>query len=100
MAENSEFEPVMPFITVTSKGGPHDDQSYVAGYEMGQLDSRLAVMALYGDVGHTATLRTENLPQAELIAMKHGFTCDLEVYAATSEWALVSFVRPESDGDD
>lgn len=41
VAEPAEYDLVMPFVTVTSAGGPHDDDAYVAGFEMGALDACL-----------------------------------------------------------
>src|SRR5688572_15583154 len=31
----------MPFVSVASNGGPHDDDSFVAGFEMGALHALL-----------------------------------------------------------
>lgn len=63
---------VMPFVTVTSKGGPHDDASYGAGWEMGALDLRLQVAAALSLPLPQATVQRINLPQLDLIAMKNG----------------------------
>ena len=66
---------VMPFVTVTSVGGPHDDDAYVAGWEMGKLDAFLE---------HTKpqslaqTVRSDNVAQADLVAMRHGYTMTVE----------------------
>lgn len=65
-----DYELLMPFVTVQSKGGPHEDEAYTAGWEMGALDARLtyelpAVLEL--------TIQTVNVPQADLLAMKHGY---------------------------
>ena len=62
---------VMPFVTVASKGGPHDDASYVSGWAMGALDARLG--AVMRQMSHEETVRDVDLPQADLIAMKHGY---------------------------
>jgi hypothetical protein len=66
----SEAGMVMPFVTVVSKGGPHEDESYVAGWEMGSLDATLSQRT---PQAFTITLHTENLPQADLIAMRYGY---------------------------
>lgn len=64
---------VMPFVTVSSKGGPHDDAAYTAGFEMGHLDADLitakGLVALI-----ERTIQTVNRPQADLIAMHRGWT--------------------------
>lgn len=98
---SAEYDLVMPFVTVTSKGGPHDDVAYVAGWEMGQLDYRLALAAFGGHNVPPTVLRRENLPQIQLIAMKHGLVDRIvewdrdagwcESHSA-NEWVLVEFV--------
>ncbi|WP_116201299.1 hypothetical protein [Amycolatopsis circi] len=71
--EETEYGLVMPFVTVTSKGGPHDDQSYVAGWAMGALDTRLE--ATYPDAWNDM-IRADCAPQADRIAMKHGYVAE------------------------
>jgi hypothetical protein len=76
--EQAKYDLVMPFVTVTSNGGPHDDESYVAGWAMGKLAADLepadnvgkprAVIFMYHDV-----IRTDCVAQADRIAMKHGY---------------------------
>lgn len=90
--ENIEMDLIMPFVTVASQGGPYDDDAYVAGYEMGQLDAALAA----GPDELAATVRSENAIQADLIAMRHGYACTTEVYAPSPEWSIVSFAPAES----
>ena len=84
-----EYELVMPFVTVASKGGPHDDQAYVAGYEMGLLAADLQ----YAPGEFERTIRAENLPQADLIAMHHGATMERLPMedGAPEEWVFVRF---------
>ena len=76
MSESSSYEIVMPFVTVKSKGGPHDDEAYAAGYECGRLDAFLAGMVgpLIALPSFTVTVSEVNVPQLDLIAMRHGFT--------------------------
>lgn len=83
--EYVDREMVMPFVTVASKGGPHDDDAYVAGYEMGLLEASLGVSRWL----LVRTLRTDNLPQAELLAMRHGFQMEAETYSPAPEWTTV-----------
>lgn len=68
----AQYGLVMPFVTVKSKGGPHDDDSYAAGFEMGRLDADLKVAktCAHSVIG---MIRSENRDQADLIAMKNGF---------------------------
>jgi hypothetical protein len=81
------YSMLMPFVTVASKGGPHDDSSYVAGWEMGALDHRLGMTGRY----FTATLHAENVPQIDLIAMKNGYESVIEPYDDYPEWVQVEF---------
>lgn len=83
--EFKDYDMVMPFVTVTSKGGPHDDDAYVAGYEMGLLWADLR----YSTWPMTRTVRTDNLPQVDLIAMRHGYTVDSYQAQTAPEWSVV-----------
>ena len=78
--ENEEqpmgIELVMPFVTVASKGGPHDDNSYVAGYEMGTLD---ALLKHGRPAVHSQNIQTVNKAQADLISMQHGYRAEFRV---------------------
>lgn len=67
---SDQYSLVMPFIVVTSKGGPFDDAAYCAGYEIGKLDAALDAEPRL----HQVTIRTLNVPQADLVAMQHGYT--------------------------
>lgn len=53
----TEYGLVMPFVTVSSVGGPHDDGAYVAGYEMGALAVRLQMAELLGFEVGVVTVR-------------------------------------------
>lgn len=72
MSDSDEpgYELEMPFLPVRSNGGPHDDASYVAGYEMGLLDAQLGRTEF--DQGRA--IHGENREQADLIAMRHGYS--------------------------
>lgn len=66
------YDLVMPFLPVQSKGGPHPDDAYVAGYEAGLLDAQLG-----GSVfSQGRAVHVENREQADLIAMRHGFIAE------------------------
>lgn len=71
MSEEPDYHLVMPFVTVASKGGPHDDESFCIGYLCGQWDERLAMAHR---VSYEATVQTTALPQLDLIGMRHGYT--------------------------
>lgn len=90
---NGDEEPgyglVMPFVTVTSKGGPHDDESYVAGYAMGQLDATLAS----GVPKHDVTIRADCEAQADLLAMRYGYRS--VIGDVDDGWVYATFTKME-----
>lgn len=69
------YELVMPFVTVASKGGPHDDISFSAGWTCGMWDARLELAGIAAATVVEAPfgVPTACLPQLDLIAMKHDF---------------------------
>lgn len=68
--EGFSYDLVMPFLPVQSRGGPHDDDAFVAGYEMGLLDAQLG----RSEFDQGRAIRADNREQADLIAMRHGYT--------------------------
>lgn len=84
--EEYSYGMLMPFITVKSVGGQHDDESYVAGWEMGALDIQLSML---NAANATFQIHTENGKQADLIAMKHGFTSTITPYDECPEWSYI-----------
>lgn len=86
---DSGFELVMPFLPVQSKGGPYDDEAYTAGWEMGLLDYRLSLpISFHSSV---ITVRANNRTQADLIAMRHGYTT--EICGEAEGWVSLSLKR-------
>jgi hypothetical protein len=90
MTEEPPAELVMPFLPVTSKGGPFDDHAYTAGYEMGLLDAHLNWAFSFGR--ETRVIRTANREQADLLAMRHGWRAAF-YEQDDDEWVGVEFVR-------
>lgn len=95
---------VIPFIVCTSQGGPYQDEAFVAGFQAGQLDQRLAMLALAGGQRTTAMVRTALVPLLELIAMNRGFpTVTAEPVQADPDrdtpampdWSTITFATPE-----
>ena len=82
------FELVMPFKVVKSAGGPYDDESFVAGYRLGQLDNVLADRSLEE---HVLSIEPDAVPQADLIAMRHGYSCTVTEYDV--QWSTARFIR-------
>lgn len=93
----AEYGLVMPFVTVVSANGPHDDVAYVAGFEMGALDAQLELAALARAVPTTTSIHTANRPQADLIAMKHGFTPTFTAIEGHEDWLCVDFTNRDAD---
>jgi len=90
-ANDEGYGLVMPFVTVASKGGPHDDQSYVAGWEMGALDARLeherpAVLEM--------PIQLDNVQQADLLAMKHGYGYTITEHDGQWSWLKLTCSGP------
>lgn len=85
--EPAEYGLLMPFTVVASKGGPYDDAAYCAGYEMGQLDAALSA----GPRLHQVTIRTANVPQADLVAMRRGYTAQADAPSECGTWTWVVF---------
>lgn len=92
MSENeSEYRHVMAFVTTADHGGPHDGRSYVCGYEMGVFDRDLTIARAIGALPGIHQIHSENLPQADLIAMRNRYTMLVERYEEAPEWCEVSF---------
>lgn len=87
--DENEYGLVMPFVTTASNGGPHDDESYTAGWEMGALDAYL--FRVKPD-SHVATIHAANVQQADLIAMRHGYGMNtINSEADVDGWETVIF---------
>jgi len=86
--DQTEYEVELPFVSVKSKGGPHDDDSFAAGFEMGTLDVILGTPYLQS---HVMTIQTANVKQADLIAMHYDFK--MEIDGEEDNWTTVSFLR-------
>lgn len=83
----SDFDLVMPFVVCKSQGGPHDDDAFVAGWRLGQIDQLLSVQG----AGWFGMIREEDLPQLELIAMR--YACEVSTVETPGPW-LVAQVTP------
>lgn len=95
------FGMVMPFLPVTSKGGPFDDNAYAAGWECGQIAALLEYSSeVPGTLAESQRLklpvRTANVDQLDLVAMHHGFVIDeREPWEDGSEWTFIRFRKVE-----
>lgn len=88
--DGDEMSLVMPFVLCRSAGGPYDDAAFTAGYECGLVDQALTIAAAIGETRVKRTVRTDNLPQLDLIAMRHGFAI-LARDSEITEWTDVAF---------
>jgi len=92
----TEYELVMPFVVVASKGGPYDDESFVAGWSCAVVDQALSAVAPWRAT-FRRTIRTDVMPQVDLIAMKHEYALVHDDPDADAErgdgWAMVT-LRP------
>ncbi len=80
---DGEYEMVMPFVACASQGGPYDDDSFVAGWRLAELDARLAA----GPRQPTAaTVRPCDAQQVDLIAMQHGYHVTDWINPDPGEW--------------
>lgn len=93
-----EMSLVMPFVVVTSKGGPYDDTAFAAGWAAGEIDRALAAVAGF-EVAVDRMVPTALVPQIDLIAMRHGYRCESrrdEEYS--DEWSHLR-LTPVSGGE-
>ena len=92
-----DFEPVVPFVVVESKGGPYDDQSFVAGYAMGEIDAKLAVANSLGlPRVDLPIVRRALLPQLELHGMRYDYPVLIDISGPPNdpeEWCAVALTR-------
>ena len=92
MSDGTEFGLMMPFVVCASHGGPYDDAAYCAGFEAGTVDTILATLPV-GINQVSRPVRTDNLPQIDLIAMQHGWSITSTVDDEYPEWMTVTFRR-------
>ena len=97
--ETPEWECLIPFVAVVSKGGPFDDGAYAAGWEMGMLQERVQGFIDAGLEGwqFESTIRAENAGQADLIAMSAGARAEVwkspDEEPADEGWVIVTLVK-------
>lgn len=75
---NVHYNLVMPFVVTKDHGGPYDDDSYVAGWEAHAMacfmkDIQLGVPCR---IIPMMPVRTANIPQLDLLAMRFGWTLE------------------------
>lgn len=94
-SEPTEYTYVMPFVVVKSNGGIFEDNAYAAGWEAGKIDYDLAMGEFLKFNPPNYIVRRTNLPQIDLIAMKHKLVMEEiefeEPFDGQEEWARVHF---------
>lgn len=93
--ESGEYGLVMPFVIVKSVGGPYDDEAFTVGWEMAELDAWLRAGQRHGA---RKMIHSTAIAQADLLAMKNGYTMTAEVTQIDS-WAAVTFILSEAAVD-
>jgi hypothetical protein len=87
-------ELILPFVCVSSKGGPFDDEAFTAGFECGMLWDLLGGLR-DGEVPFTdepVLVRASLRVQADLMAMERGYTMAAEATDG-GWWLLATFTR-------
>lgn len=93
-----EYGLVMPFVVCRTNGGPYDDQSFVAGYQVAAIDSALVVAAAIGAsvIPVAQCVYRPLLPQLDLVGMRHGYRMrshDVTAGDDAETWSTVEFYR-------
>lgn len=76
--DEPEWELEMPFVLCASQGGPLEDAAFVAGWNCGSFDLRVAAISslqvdeFRAPVDEPAAL----VPQLDLIAMRYGYKAE------------------------
>lgn len=86
--DEETFGLVMPFTEVASVDGPYDDLSFVAGFQMGQIDGKLESQKI---AATTFLIFSRLTHQVDLIAMRHNYHMDILHDDGT--WAQIGVTR-------
>lgn len=89
--EGGEYDLVMPFVLAASQGGPYDDTAFVAGWRLAELSTLLKTAEQFGLDVPQQTLYPSDEPQADLLAMRFGFTMQVKSY--DEHWSVYTFTR-------
>lgn len=97
--EPGGYRLIMPYIVCKSQGGPYDDESFVAGVRMQQINDILERDASTPGKSVFSTYQSPGLlPQLDLVAMQHGYVMESIPWDEhPDDWALVTFKRVGGD---
>lgn len=88
--DDDHMDLVMPLIVVASNGGPYDDASFVAGMHLQQLWGVLERKPM----SYQQFVRSDLIPQIDLLAMHFGYRMDAEPWAPEpDQWTFARFGR-------
>jgi hypothetical protein len=85
---------VMPLVLCRSKGGPYDDEAFLSGWRLGEID---ATLARPGISALADSIRPHERVQADLVAMARGYAMTIDS-TADAEWLAVTFSRIGDNG--
>lgn len=86
---------VLPFVACKSQGGIYDDDSFVAGFQCGEIDRALGMASLVrATTIKFPMVHTALIEQLDLVAMRHLYTMAVTVDDEHPQWVAVTF----SDG--
>jgi hypothetical protein len=83
---------LMPLVLCRSRGGPYDDEAFLSGWRVGELD---ATLARPGISALAESIRPDERVQADLVAMARGYA--MSVDSSSDEWLSVTFTRVSDD---
>jgi hypothetical protein len=90
--EHEGYELAVPFVVCASQGGPFDDDSFIAGFQAGQVDQALQAAAASRATEVKFTVLNRLVTQLDLIAMNRGFpVVSVDQSAEAPEWSFVTF---------
>lgn len=91
---DTEYEPVIPFVAVTSQGGKYDDDAFAAGWEAGAITVNLAVGVQIGAESLSFMTKVGIANQLDLVAMYYGYRMTTEPTGEqTPQWQIATFTR-------
>jgi len=94
--ETHDYDLVMPFVVCKGMGGQYEDKDFCAGYALGELSAELKISEQIDAIPRARYLPTPYLKQLDLLAMRFGFTYELDPEKATffsedSNWEYITF---------
>lgn len=84
---------VVPFVACRSQGGPYEDNGFAAGFQAGEIHRALLMAApAHAERVRFPMVRSDLLPQLDLLAMHAGFTIVARnIDERFPQWADVTF---------